>query len=75
MTDIFHDWKEKRFIVVDKSLLDNDDIIILLTDMDYWIERTDDIKSWCRDNNCTQSGLTVTVPSEKELLLFCLKWC
>jgi len=75
MTDLFHDWKQNRFVVVDRSLIDEESgITVLLTDLGYWVDRTDEIMQWCKENNAVQRGLTITMPSESELLLFCLKW-
>jgi hypothetical protein len=76
VTDIFHDWKQNRFIHISKDLVDYDQgIMILLTDVGFWVDHTDELINWCRENRCVQHGMTVTMPSEEELTLFCLRWC
>jgi len=76
MTDIFQSWKENRFVHISKDLIDDGQgVMVLLTDVGYWVDRTDELIAWCREYNCVQRGMTVTFPSEKELTVFCLHWC
>ena len=76
MTDIFHHWKENLFVHISKDLIDDaDGIMILLTDVTYWVDHTDELVEWCKEYNSEISGLTITFPSEKELSMFCLRWC
>lgn len=75
MTDLFHDWKNNRFIIAPRELLDyNTKGLIILTDVAYWNSNFELLKDWCDENNCEQVGMTVEIHDTHALTLFCLRW-
>ena len=74
--DIFADWKNQRFAVAPQySFSDyNCKHLIVLTDLRFWTLASDDLDRWCEENNCKTKGMTVEIPSDRELTLFCLRW-
>ena len=77
MTDIFHDWKKNRFIVAPEFAYDlGKDFkhVIVLTDIAFWAKEVDNLVPWCLENGCRTQGMTVEIPDDKILTLFCLRW-
>lgn len=76
MQDIFERWKKERFIVVPKQLLDEDEILIVLTDVGFWLAYSEDLYKWCeeRSDSTSISGMTIVLNSEELLTEFILKW-
>lgn len=74
MNDIFESWHNQRFIVTPTYLLEENEILIVLTDINFWAENIDNLVDWCAVNNCKPQGMTVSVPNEKTLTLFTLRW-
>jgi hypothetical protein len=74
--DLFSDWKSSRFIIAENSLFDktNFEYLILLTDIKFWAENLEALQEWCLKNKSNQQGMTVEIPCEKTLVLFCLQW-
>lgn len=72
--DIFHSWKDKRFIVADYYLLDEPEIVVVLTDIGYWAENIDALVDWCKTNGGQVKGMTVTLDNHEQLTLFALRW-
>ena len=74
MTDIMHDWKDRKFIVAEPDL-GFSDIIIVLTDYKFWSEHIDELISWCRSTpGVTNEGMTVICNNQHTLTLFLLRW-
>jgi len=73
MTDIFHDWKQNRFIVAPTALVDKEQLVIL-TDYNYWADHTDELIQWCKEHGAANEGMTVVFPNEEILTLFVLRW-
>lgn len=72
--DVFADWKDKRFLIVDAALIDiTDDKLIVLTDIEYWNENYSSLESWCEEYGAEVRGMTVTL-NEQALTAFCLRW-
>mgnify|MGYP003351319406 FL=1 len=71
--DIFHSWKEERFIVAPSVLVDNEKLIVL-TDIAYWNIHYEELKHWCDQNLSETQGMTVVCPNDETLMLFVLKW-
>lgn len=71
--DIFHSWKEQRFIVAPEDLVDEEKLVIL-TDFNYWTEHVDELKQWCQRNGAENQGMTVVFPDDETLMLFVLRW-
>lgn len=48
--------------------------LIILADVEYWNDNYEQLKDWC-DEHCGEvRGMTVVVPDENVLTLFCLQW-
>ena len=71
--DIFEDWKKNRFVVADIKELYNG-ILVVMTDIKYWVDNAEELVEWCQENNCITKGMTIEIPDEETLLLFRLKW-
>ncbi len=71
--DIFHSWKENRFVIAPDVLVDREQLVIL-TDVGYWVHHIDNLKVWCDIYNCELSGMTVCFPDKETLEMFVLKW-
>ena len=71
--DIFHDWKESRFIIAPEDLVDKEKLVIL-TDYNYWADHTDELIAWCKERGVVTEGMTVVFPDEISLMEFVLKW-
>lgn len=75
MTDVLAEWKKNKFITVGRDLLDNiDEILIILTDIGFWAEHEEELKTWCELYGASAMGMTVTLPDQKTLTAFTLKW-
>jgi hypothetical protein len=80
IADIFANWKEQKFVAVNsrESGLVIDSVawphVVVLADVGYWHERMDQLQKWCDQNGCEQKGLTVVLPTDQALSLFCLRW-
>ena len=72
MTDIMQDWKGKRFWV--DTLGYSTQNLIVLTDIGYWAENYELLEQWCDEHGCQARGMTVEIPDEPTLTLFCLRW-
>lgn len=72
--DIFHSWKNNKFIVADYALLDKPDIVVVLTDIGFWANNIDDLIVWCRTNGGSVKGMTVEFDNNEQLTLFALRW-
>lgn len=64
-------YQNKRFVVCQLPDLGN---IIMLSDVGYWVEHYDELKSWCSTHNCQLAGTTVEIPDDETLTMFCLSW-
>ncbi len=71
--DIFHSWKQQRFIIAPSELVDNEKLVIL-TDVGYWVNRHEQLKDWCDQHSSVTEGMTVVVPNEETLMMFVLRW-
>jgi hypothetical protein len=76
--DLFAGWKNQRFTIAPNYTFsdvdDNCKHLIVLTDLRFWTLASDDLDRWCEENNCKTKGMTVEIPSDRELTLFCLRW-
>lgn len=72
--DIFADWKNRRFVVVDYELMPELDIVVVLSDLSFWAPRVNELKDWCKDNGGEISGLTVSFKTQEQLTMFALRW-
>ena len=71
--DIFHSWKENRFIIAPDVLVDKEKLVVL-TDYNYWVDHTDELIAWCENNGAVSQGMTVVFPDAETLMLFVLRW-
>jgi hypothetical protein len=74
MTDIFASWKVNRFVIASPELIDEGVILVILSDYKYWIDHTDELNKWCKENNCEIQGMTIVMHSAEALTAFCLRW-
>lgn len=80
MEDIFKNWKNKKFVVVDStelgllSVSEGYQHLIVLADIGYWTENYDLLGQWCKENGCQRRGMTVEVVDDYRLSLFVLRW-
>jgi len=73
--DIFGDWKKNRYILVPSDLSESDHHLIILTDVSYWVEHSDDFLEWCNSTPGVRTqGMTVELDNDKTLTLFMLRW-
>lgn len=73
MKDILHHWKTNKFIVPDTGDVDGN-LIVVLTDLKYWIQNLDGLMDWCEENGSTLQGMTVEFQDDASLISFVLKW-
>ena len=75
---ILDNWQTHRFVVVNSSSLNIDPEVypqtVVLADVGYWTERIQELREWCDQHGCRFKGMTVSVPTEDLITLFCLKW-
>lgn len=79
MTDIMQDYKNKRFVVVPNYISHglSEPVyghLVVLSDLGYWSDNIDTLIAWCAEHGCMHRGMTVDVPTDKLLTLFCLRW-
>jgi hypothetical protein len=75
MTDIMSDFKDKRFAIVAHDLFpENPNIIIVLVDIEFWNDHYDELQNWSSNYGAVVRGMTVDIPDQETLSLFCLKW-
>lgn len=76
MTDLFHNWKQNRFVVAPRFAYDDADVgeMIILTNVAFWVGELDELIDWCKEHDCRLQGMTVEIPTEELLTMFCLRW-
>lgn len=72
--DIFSDWRQRRFILADRELYDEEGQLIILTDFGYWTLHFEELMEWCRDNGGKVNGSTVLFQNDHEVTAFVLRW-
>lgn len=72
--DILADWKKNRFIIAPSAIMHEDVHIVVLTDFAFWNSKSDELITWCDQYNCTMQGMTVNIPTDDLLTVFCLQW-
>jgi len=60
--------KETRFIAIPESRM------FFLTLIEFWAEHEQELKEWCKTNNCIHEGMTVEALDEQAFLMFALRW-
>lgn len=71
--DIMAEFKKAKFVVA-PDYLGFGPTMVILSDISFWAPKYDVLGDWCRAHQCRLEGLTVNVPDEPTLMLFCLKW-
>ena len=79
MTDIMQDFKDRRFTVcpsyISRGLPEPTyGHLIVMTDFMFWHDNFDELLVWCNDHECTVKGMTIDIPDDATLTLFCLRW-
>lgn len=68
------DLNRERFIIVPDDLLDPHQNMIVLSDYNFWAERTDELDLWCRERNLSRQGMVVVLPNNQSVTEFVLRW-
>ena len=71
--DLMAGFKNKKFVIAPDDLGFTPTMIVL-TDFTFWTNNYTELGDWCGAHQCRLSGMTVDIPDEKTLTLFCLKW-
>jgi hypothetical protein len=71
--DIFHSWKDRRFVIVDPVVADNERLVVL-SDVGYWAFHVEELIEWCKTRNAQTQGMTITFGDEITLTEFVLRW-
>jgi hypothetical protein len=48
--------------------------MFMLSDINFWADREQELDEWCAKNFCVRKGMTVTALNEYGYILFGLKW-
>lgn len=75
--DMFAEWKNQRFIVVEHAIARDNDVahLVVLTDIRFWADHADELEEWCcQYPGAYQMGMTVGFDTQELLTLFCLRW-
>ena len=65
-----------KFVVADAliSATLKQHAIIMLNDIGYWVDNYESLQSWCAEHSAEVVGMTVNIPDEHTLTVFCLRW-
>ena len=75
MTDVMAEFKNSKFVIAGGHLVGKiSGHIVVLSDIGFWADNVDDLITWCEKNNCKTKGMTVEIPTDELLTLFCLRW-
>ena len=79
MTDIMQEFKDRKFVVtpsyISKGLPEPVyGHLVVMTDFTFWHDNFDALLAWANDNNCEVKGMTIDIPNDETLTLFCLRW-
>lgn len=72
--DVFAEWKKQRFISPNPDLVDSAALLVILTDIEFWNNNSDQLYEWCNTNGATVSGMSVEFKTPQDLTLFTLRW-
>jgi hypothetical protein len=72
--DVFESWKNVRFVVANNVYVESENIILVLTDMAYWIDHYHELEEWCQEHQGQAVGMTVELPDKATFTLFTLRW-
>lgn len=72
--DIFEDWKNRRWVVAPGWSHNEDKIVVVLTDFQYWTIHAEEMLEWCTNNGAVSKGMTIDLENEDMLTLFTLRW-
>ena len=68
--------RQGKFVVAHSPV--SKDILLFISDYNYWVENQDAIELWMTDNLPRgldhQSGMVLTFDSEQDRLMFMLRW-
>lgn len=79
MTDIMQDFKDRKFVIapsyISRGLPEPTyGHLVVMTDFSFWHDNFDDLMFWCADHDCQVKGMTIDIPNDETLTLFCLRW-
>jgi len=73
MKDLFD--RTRRFQYVHGPELGFEDAhILVLTDIDYWIEHYHELEEWCSTRSAECKGMTVSIYDDTTLTEYLLRW-
>lgn len=71
---MLREWKNRKFISSPEDAADGFKHLVILLDFNYWVASMDALEKWCDHYECKREGLTVSIPDDKTLTLFYLRW-
>lgn len=73
--DVMAKMKGQKYYVVEPELLEeNEDPMIILSDMVYWNKNFDELHKWCIENVVEISGMALIFDNPIKVTAFILKW-
>lgn len=74
------DYKNVRYVITPNWL--NQELqppkpmehLIVLCDIGFWADNYETLVEWVAEHNGIVSGMTVNIPDDETLTLFCLRW-
>ena len=72
--DVFAEWKNNRFVVATNVYVECNNILLVLTDMEFWTIHYKELEEWCQVHQGQTAGMTVELPDQATLTLFALRW-
>jgi hypothetical protein len=74
-----NEWKYQRFVAVESAIaqdlgMKEGGVIVVMTDLTYWISNVDECREWCDKNGCRVKGMTIEIPDAETMTLFVLRW-
>jgi hypothetical protein len=73
-TDVLAHWKSSRFVLADFELLSTPDLLVVLTDLNFWTRNIDELLDWCEQYGARVRGMTVEFDNREQLTMFYLRW-
>ena len=60
--------KETKFVAIPNFRM------FILTHIDFWAGREQELDIWCQQNNCVRKGMTVEAADDHAYMMFMLRW-
>ena len=72
--DIMSDFKDRLFLIVPNDFDDAYKHLVVLCDIEYWGTHYSALLDWCAEHDSEVLGMTVNIPNDEILSIFCLRW-